>query len=252
MKKIAIALSIVFLVAGFSQDLYSQNTQTTKPELRTEIVTIKYIETHWMTELLRKYLSRYGKIQQLPRDNKIVIEDTPEIVDKVLSMIKELDEKPLDLQFNVDLILGSSASGKQEPLDQDLKSDPVMKELRNLLKYKSFKRLDSAIIKVQDNGQSYQRIGGDGVMLKLQMGPRLIKEEKGDSFQVELRLSQNQGFKPDGNERTLTLIETSLNLMSGERTVVGVSKLSAGFVMKNGERTEEKALILILSGKVLK
>jgi hypothetical protein len=252
MKKIAITLSILLLFTGLSQDLFSQNIQTTKPELKTEIVTIKYIETHWMTELLRKYLSRYGKIQQLPRDNKIVIEDTPEIIEKVLAMIKELDEKPLDLQFNVDLILGSTASENPGSVDQDLRTDPVMKELRNLLKYKSFKRLDSAIIKVQDNSESNQRIGGDGVMLKLRMRPRLIKEEKGDSFQVGLRLSQNQGFKPDGNERTLTLIDTSLTLNSGEKTVVGVSKLSAGFIMKDGERSEEKALILILSGKVLK
>jgi hypothetical protein len=252
MKKIAITLSILFLFSGLFQDLYSQNAQTTKPELRTEIVTIKYIQTHWMTELLRKYLSRYGKIQQLPRDNKIVIEDTPEIIEKVLAMIKELDEKPVDLEFNVDLILGSTASEKQEALDQDLRSDPVMKELRNLLKYKAFKRLDSAIIKVQDNSESNQRIGGDGVMLNLRMRPRLIKEENGDSFQVDLRLSQHRGFKQDGNERTLTLIDTALNLKSGEKTVVGVSKLSAGLIMKDGERAEEKALILILSGNVLR
>jgi hypothetical protein len=38
-----------------------------------------------------------------------------------------------------------------------------------------------------------------------------------------------------------TLIETSLNIKSGDRTVVGVSKLDGG----------DKGLILIISGKIV-
>jgi hypothetical protein len=41
--------------------------------------------------------------------------------------------------------------------------------------------------------------------------------------------------------RATTLIETQLTMKSGEKTVVGVSKLNGG----------DKGLILILSGKVI-
>ncbi|NIN93016.1 hypothetical protein GTO36_08580, partial [bacterium] len=47
---------------------------------------------------------------------------------------------------------------------------------------------------------------------------------------------------PEKKERERVLIGTTLTVKSGERTVVGVSKLDGG----------DKALILILSGKVIK
>lgn len=247
MKKSIVAFSILILLFGYAHSLYSQEE---RPKLKTEIVTIKYVEPRYMERILQKYISRLGKLQLMPQTNKIIIEDTPEIVEKILALILELDVKPVDLQFTVDLVLGSSASESDATLDKSLRSDPVIKELRNLLKYKSFRSLDSSVIKVQDNNNSSQRMGGNGLSLRLTMNPRYIKEEKGDSFHVDLRLTQYQGFKPDGNERTLSLIDTTLTLKSGEKTVVGVSKLDARFV--ESEKREDKALILIISGKVIK
>ena len=67
-----------------------------------------------------------------------------------------------------------------------------------------------------------------------------------DSFETLLhpyrQLILNIGYRMTGKEISLTLIDTTLHLKSGERTVVGVSKLDNG----------GKALILILSGKVIK
>lgn len=239
MKKSVIIFLLLFLLIGATQTFHAANDQ---PELRTEVVTIKYIDAMWARSLLQRYLSRKGKIQELHRGNKLVIEDTPEIVEKILYILKELDVKPLDFQFTIDLILGSMTLISKEGLDKKLKSDPLIKELRNLLKYTSFERLDSSIIKVQDNSRSTQRIGGKGLSFKLNLRPRHIKEEKSDTFQVELSLSQDKGFKEDGSMKSLALINTSLTLKSGDVTVVGVSKLNGG----------EKALILILSGKVIK
>jgi len=196
----------------------------------------------WAEDLLHPYSSRLGRIRRLHEGNKLVIEDTPENVEKILSILKEIDVKPLDLQFNVDLILGSTTSQSGEAVDRELKSDPVIKELSQILQYKSFKRLDTAFMKVQDNKRSSQRVGGDHLMFQLHLRPRHIKEDKGDSIQVELYLSQDMGLNAEGKQRTIILVETSLSIKSGERTVVGVSKLNGG----------DKSLILILSGFVLK
>lgn len=117
-----------------------------------------------------------------------------------------------------------------------------MKELSQLLQYKSFKRLDTALMKVQDNKRSSQRMGGEHLMFQLHLKPRHIKEDKGDSIQVELYLLQDMGLNSEGKTRSINLVETTLSIKSGERTVVGVSKLNGG----------DKALILILSGSVVK
>jgi hypothetical protein len=239
MKKIGI-LSLVFIILCGSVLGFQRSQEG--GETKTEIVTIKYIDVKWAEDLLHPYSSRRGTIRRLHEGNKLVIEDTPENVEKIISILKEIDIKPLDLQFHVDLMLGSTASASEAGYDKELKSDPVMKELSQLLQYKSFKRLDTALMKVQDNKHSSQRMGGEHLMFRLHLRPRYIEEDKGDSIQVELYLSQDMGLNSEGKQRTIILVETSLSIKSGERTVVGVSKLNGG----------DKALILILSGSVVK
>jgi len=240
MKKFGILFLAFFILCG--SILGFQRTSGERGETRTEIVTIKYIDVKWAEDLLHPYTSRRGRINRLHDGNKLVIEDTPENVEKILSILKEIDVKPLDLQFNVDLILGSTDSQSGEEADKQLKSDPVMKELGQLLQYKSFKRLDTALVKVQDNKRSTQRMGGEHLMFRLDLRPRYIEEDKGDSIQVDLYLSQDMGLTSEGKRKSITLVETSLSIKSGERTVIGVSKLNGG----------DKALILILSGAIVK
>jgi len=248
MRKSIVVLLACLILAGASFGL-QQNIE--KPKLQNEIVEVKYINANWALSLLRQYMSRYGKINQIQGTNKVIIEDTPEIVDKILTILKDVDVKPLDLQFNVDLLLGTTDENAEADMAKELKNDPVLKELQNLLKYKAFRILDSSILKVQDNNRSSHRIGGKGINLKLELNPRYIKNDNGGTFQVELRLSQYQGFKPDGNERVLILTSTNLTLKSGEKQVVGISNLSyVPRAAAGGE--EDTALILILSGKVLK
>ncbi len=240
MKKIGILSLVFFLLCG--SILGFQRTSGERGETRTEVVTIKYIDVKWAEDLLHPYSSRLGRINRLHEGNKLVIEDTPENVEKILSILKEIDVKPLDLQFHVDLILGSTVSQSEAGFDKELKSDPVMKELGQLLQYKSFKRLDTALMKVRDNKQSSQRMGGENLVFRLQLRPRYIKEDRGDSIQVDLYLLQDMGLNSEGKQRSISLIETSLSIKIGERTGVGVSKLNGG----------DKALILILSGSVVK
>jgi len=240
MKKFGILFLVFFVLCGTILGL--QRTSGERGETKTEIVTIKYIDVKWAEDLLRSYSSRRGMIKRLHEGNKLVIEDTPENVEKILSILKEIDIKPVDLQFRVNLLLASAESPLKAVSDEELKPDPLVKELGQLLQFKSFRRLDSALMKVQDNKGSSQRMGGEHLLFQLQLRPRYIKEEKGDSIQVELYLSQDMGFTPEGKRKSISLVETALSIKSGERTVVGVSKLNGG----------DKALILILSGSVVK
>ncbi len=245
MKKTTIFFVFLFLLTGMINALDAQQN-TEQPNLRKEIVKVNYIDARSAYSILMPYMSRNGKLQLVRESNMLIVEDIPDIVDKILSILKEIDIKPLDLQFTVDLILGSMSGDQdadplQERSSRELGSDPLIRELKKLLKYESFKRLDSTMINVQDNNRSTQMMGGGGMGFRLDLQPRYIKEEKGDSIRVELSLSSRQ-YKKDGSPLSLTLIETTLSLKSGDRHVVGVSKLNGG----------DKALILILSGVVKK
>lgn len=247
MRKTTIFLVVLFLLVGIIPMLYAhQNTE--QSNLKKEIVKLNYIDARSAYSILMPYMSKNGKLQLVRESNRLIIEDIPDIVEKILSILKEIDIKPLDLQFTVDLILGSMfTSSSPNPsaagiaTDKKIESDPLIKELRNLLTYESFKRLDSTLINVQDNSRSTQMLGGEGMSFRLDLQPRYIKEEKGDSIRVELSLSTRQ-YKKDGSPLSMTLIDTTISLVSGDRSVVGVSKLNGG----------DKALILILSGVVKK
>lgn len=247
MKTTIIFCLILFLMAGVIPTLDAQQDNAAS-DVKKEIIKVNYIDARSAYSILMPYMSRNGKLQLVRESNMLIIEDIPEIVDKVLSILKEIDIKPLDLQFTVDLIMGVSSSSQTDmstssgmSTDKKIKSDPVIKELSNLLTYDTFKRLDSTLINVQDNSRSTQMLGGGGMSFRLDLQPRYIKEEKGDSIRVELSLSSRQ-YKSDGSPLSLTLIDTTISLQNGERSVVGVSKLNGG----------NNALILILSGTVKK
>jgi hypothetical protein len=245
MRKTMIFVVILFLLVGISPMLYA-NQNPEQSNLKKEIVKVNYIEARSAFSILQPYMSGAGKLQLVRESNMLIIEDIPEIVEKILSILKEIDVKPLDLQFTVDLIVGlmseaSAADSAVARSDKKLKSDPLIKELSELLTYESFKRLDSTLINVQDNSRSTQRLGGEGMNFGLDLQPRYIKEASGDSIRVNLNLSSTR-YKNDGSPISLTLIDTTISLKSGDRSVVGVSKLNGG----------EKALILILSGVVKK
>lgn len=245
MKKTTIVLLSFFLLLGMTTGL-DATQKTDRPELRKEVVKINYIDARSAVNILNPYTSRYGKIQLVRESNMLIIEDIPEMVEKILSILKEIDIKPLDLEFTVDLIIGSlsgerSGERAQAKPAERLKADPLMKELTRVLAYEFFEKLDSTLIKVQDNSRSTQRMGGEGLTFRLDLQPRYIKEENSESMRVELRLTKDS-YKNDGSLISLTLIDTTISLKSGERSVVGVSKLNGG----------DEALILILSGKVLK
>ncbi len=223
--------------------------------LRKEVIKVNYIDAREAMVILSSYKSPRGRIQEQRNRNTLIIEDTPEFVDKLLSILKELDVRPLDLLFTVDVIMGSMQEELGEPLSG---SDSLVKELKNLLKYQHFARLDSTMIKIQDNSRSAQRLGGQGIGLLLELYPRHIKDGKNDAFQVELILRQTTKRVPykqfNGGEekilrydavdleKSLTLLQTSLSLKDGEHSVVGVSKLNGG----------DTALILVIEGQVVK
>jgi hypothetical protein len=254
MKKSIGILCVFFLLTGITLNLYALQEQR-KPELKKEFVKLKYVEADEVHKVLRSFQSPYGRITSNDDLNVITIQDIPEIVDKMLLLIKDIDVKPVDLLITVDLILGSMGIEQSpelarlmsgQPSKKKLESDPLIKELKSVLGYTDYNRIDSSFIRIQDDSYSDLKLGGQGLDLRLRLEPRYVKEEKGDTFQLGLHLVQHiSAIKTDRIEKEgkkITLIGTTLTVKSGERTVVGVSKLDGG----------DKALILIISGKVIK
>jgi len=233
-----LALAIVLSAAAYGQE------PTRK--MRQEIVKLKYIDKEEILNVLYTFLSNAGKISPSPKSGLLTVSDYPENVEKILAVIRELDVKPADIRFTIQLVLASTTDepGKSEDL---IKDDPLIKELRSLLNFKFFYQLDSSFIRALDRESSEVTMGQEGE-LRLDLRPKCIKEDKEDLIQVETRLYKivPVAYAPGATETrnpysSLTLLTSNFTMKPGDKTVVGVSKLDGG----------DKGLILIITGKII-
>ena len=243
---VALALVMAVIAPAFSQETVPEKSGMKAP-LKKEVVLLKYLKADKVQNFIYTFLTPgVGRVTSGPTEGSLVISDYPENVEQALQAIRKIDVKPADLQFTVQLVLGSETSGEG---DDVIQRDPVVNELRNLLRYKSYNLLDSTVIRAMDGSDSEVRLGKKGDF-EFYVRPKVIKDEKSSLIQMEVRLRQifllsypatavpapNQPY-----ERSTTLISSTLNLKPGDKTVVGVSKLDGG----------DKGLILIISGKIV-
>jgi hypothetical protein len=255
-KKLLVLLISVFCLAlaaaAFAADREDSQAKP-EPPLRKEMVKLKYVQAEDAKQLLLAYRSMpkpgvlMGATVQAAKDANqneiIVLSDTPEVVEKMLALIKEIDVKPAEMQFMVQIVMGSEAA--EEKSDETLKNDPVIRELRGVLKYKSFVALDGTVLRVIEGSRAEAKVGTKGEYA-LRLIPKLIRDGASEVIKTDIEFYRpvwapmapnQQGPQMINND----LVRTTLMLKPGEKTVVGVSKSDA-----------DKGLILIISGKVTK
>jgi hypothetical protein len=241
----ALAFTMAVVMPALAEDPAQEAAAKPAGTIKPELLHLKYFSGGSMMPLIRTYLSREGSVMPGPNDKILVVRDYSENIARVRQAVAEVDVKPADLLFTVQLILGSEEQEKgAEPAAS---SDPIIKELRSLLKYKNYSLLDTSVMRALDQESSEVRLGEKGDF-ELWLKPKVVKDEKSSLIQIEVRLTQIRmaGLPPAATSAkpefiTTGLIGTTLNIKSGDKTVVGVSKLDG----------TGKGLILILSAKIL-
>ena len=218
--------------------------------MRQEIVKLKYVRAQDIQQLISPFLGPGGYCRSNDNTPMVLSVSAPaENIEKVLAVIRELDVKPADVLYTVQLILGSDSDSATDP---ELQNDPIIKELRKLLRYKGYTLLDSSLIRVV-NRERASVVLGPKAEFEFALRPDVAGASPVPVIKTELSLRQTtHGVKTtttsEGKEipvQTTTSVTTpiisTLNIKSGERTVVGVSKLDGG----------DKGLILIISAKIV-
>lgn len=251
---LALAFILTAVVPALAEDpapagQQAQNTEA--KNLRKEIVKLKYVRAQDIQNILYAYISRDGHISFNPNMPAVLsVSDTPENVDKILAAIREIDVKPADVLYTIQLVLGSETDAATDP---ELKNDPIIKELGKLLRFKAYSLLDATLVRSVNLDRAKVQFGPKAEF-DLELRPEVTGDAKMPVIKTDVRLQQtvtkalNTLVKPDGtatptvtSTNVVTLIESTLNIKSGDRTVVGVSKLDGG----------DKGLILIISAKII-
>ena len=224
------------------------------PTLKQEVVKLNYIGAETVYRLLIPYQGMYTKISFDSKNNILTISDTPENLEKILAAIRKIDVKPKGMLFTVQLLIASDTENRTDP---ELKNDPLIKELSKFLRYKSYQVLDSALVTCVDGKFSEISLGPNS-QFTLSLEPKISADSTPADINlgVSLRQVKIETVMPDKllnwivKSPSLDLIRSTLNLKSGDRVVVGVSRMDQ-VGSSNPDEKENKGLILIISGKVL-
>lgn len=249
-KKLILASIFILFSLGLVSLADSSQAGQTAANLKQEVVKLKYVKADAVKQLLIPYFEQYTLISADAPNNILTIRDTPENLEKILAAIRKIDAKPKDMLFTVQLIIGSEADGQTDP---ELKGDPLIKELQKLLRYKSYQPLDSTLIRAVDRESSMISFGPKNDF-QIEIKPKVSEESPQPNIDLEITLQRGRRG-PNIIEKSgpvielgpVLLIKSHLNLRSGDRAVVGVSKLDG----KLTPQPENKGLILIITGKVL-
>jgi hypothetical protein len=218
-----------------------QSLRNEMQNLRKELVKLKYVRAQDIQNILYSYTSQIGHISFNPNMPAVLtISDTPENVEKMLAAIREIDVKPADVLYTVQLVMGSE---EDAATDAELKGDPVIKELGKLLRYKGYTLLDATLVRAVNRGSAEVKFGPKAEF-ELYLRPDVVGEIKAPVIKSEVRLRRVERLGSYQDKPLIdvdTLIDSTLNVKSGDRTVVGVSKLDGG----------GKGLILIISAKIV-
>jgi len=235
---IATLLTALSLAAAGAPDARAADDA---PALRTELVTVKHVAAGDVVSVLRAFQSPHGKLDFNDQLNLITISDRDALVDKMLSVVAEIDVPRPELELTVFLV---EASAKGE-VDADLKEalGPIWEDLTRLFSYRGYAERDRAIVRVTAGNKAAQHIGGDGGY-QLEIGSRVVDQKEG-TFQLGVHLTQ-LGPAPGGADsnavRWRDIVQTSLEVRDGKTSVVGASRL-------NGDG---RALITIIQTRVVR
>jgi len=65
---------------------------------------LEYVAVDAISSLLEPYLSEYGEITLLPDRNLFIVEDTPEFLQRIATLVAEIDRKPTQLMIEAKIL----------------------------------------------------------------------------------------------------------------------------------------------------
>jgi hypothetical protein len=189
-------------------------------------------------------------------DNEhIILSGSKEAVTSFEEIIKQLDVAPAakrDVETTVYMIIASAQPGNAAPMTAEL--DPVIKQLKTIFNYKSFRQLDNFVLRSRDG----EKGSSDGFLTPLESMPANHKISYGFRFnRVSIDGSDNARLirfdqlhlsmkVPVGNAPEISFAETGIStdvdVPEGKKVVVGKT---------SGIEGSDSALILVISAKVV-
>lgn len=237
-KRILFGLAMAGALAAQTATAVPPPAQAPEPPRQQRVFMLKYADARHVADVL----SVFGYGIRADRDMHVVAVSAPaEAMSAVEDAIKRLDV-PAAAPKDIDLVVYLVMASEQPPAGGSLPSElqPVADELKKIFSYKSFRLLDSILLRTQPgnraNASGTIAPGGEAktMMYDFEVQPSAVTEDPNGRL---IRLD-NLKLRMVGEGRNAG-INTEITVREGQRVVVGKSNIGTG-----------GSLILVVTAKV--
>ncbi len=249
-------MGLIFLI-GIPAQLISQEAKETPPvpiaNKTTKVISVKYADVDALARVIRP-IFRYGYGQPIKELRVLTVSGTPEEVAAAEEVIKRFDVPPpptRDLELTAYLLVGEEqTTGAKVPADLD----GVIKQLKALLPYSSFRLLDTLVVRCRDGragevrGLSSAQANEDRTIYNLEFRSAQLQAQdsrrmiKVDGLKLGARIPVQVGSPTAHQFQYIdTGINTDIDVLEGQKVVVGKATVDK----------DNNAIFLVLSAKVM-
>jgi len=225
--------TLVFAVAvGIAAAVTAANLETVSRVFRLEHASVSEASA-----AIQPMLSDAGSLTLQPKLSRIVVQDQPEIIDRVSELIKKIDHVPGAYSIQIDLLKGGKATpyGTVDEVN-------VEDRLRKMFKVESFHRIGSSTIEGMLGSPTRAALGTSFQVSLLAQLPEYSDSspwgipDPGNRLQLRQLVLEREAVAADGTLTITELLRTNV-LLSPKQTVY----IGAG----NSEDSEDVLVLIV-------
>lgn len=177
----------------------------------------QYRAPEWLASRIQPLLSPRGNLRINPSQRSIIISDDPQALAHIRTVLKRLDVPLRDLEITVQILRGEER--QQKPSEDSVELPDVIKKMRAFLKFDHYTLLERGFVRTAEYKPTLLTLGEYRLSFT---GQWLIEPDdvvRLENFKLEKKVSTDKNGKPVFR----TLLSTTLNLRTGNPTVIGTA-----------------------------
>ncbi len=197
-------------------------TAASAVETVSRAFTLRHVSVAEATSAVQPLLSDQGSLTLQPSRSRIVVQDFPEVINRVARLIDELDKLPNDYRIHIDLLEG----GVEQPFGSANEVEATDR-LRKMFKFPSYRILGSAALEGTLGGDAQASLGSGFRVSFVTQSPVHSSEtpwgapDLGDRIQLRSLTLERIKVGADGEQLSQQFLRTNVLLSPNQKVYIG-------------------------------
>jgi len=191
-------------------------------ETVSRVFTLRYLSVAEATTAVHPLLSGEGSLTLQPSRARITVQDFPEVIDRVVKVIDQLDRPPDRYRVRIELLEG----GAERPFGAANEVEATNR-LRKMFKFPSYRSLGSAVLEGELGGNTQASLGaGFQISFIAQLPPHSSESpwgapDPGDRIQLRSLTLERLRAGADGAQLSQQYLRTNVLLSPNQKVYIG-------------------------------